>query len=315
MPVAASAARDTGPAARPGCIVTPDRHLWQSRAMDRLPNLRHFRGRSVALLTKHGKAGVIAPALAALDLTVVHTEDFDTDTLGTFSGEVERTLSPLECARTKAKLACTLTGLEIGLGSEGSFGGGPMPGLLNWDSELLVLHHAGMNYEIVAAAAGPVRLAPVNIASLDALEQSFSGSDPGQGWILRAGQRVIKGLEGAPAIAARLRALSQVDRAGRLINPVTIEPDLRAMHCPQRRAYIRQAAEQLAARLQSGCPACDAPDFWPDATEPGLPCADCGAPTRLPLAHVRRCRVCRHTVREPAAHPFADPGKCDWCNP
>jgi hypothetical protein len=67
----------------------------------------------VALLTKHDKAGMVAPALAPLGLEVLATDGFDTDTLGTFSGEVERTLSPLECARRKARLACELTGLPV----------------------------------------------------------------------------------------------------------------------------------------------------------------------------------------------------------
>lgn len=132
---------------------------------------------------------------------------------------------------------------------------------------------------------------------------------------MRADNHLIKDLYGEHDIAQHLHRLGLVARNGSLPAPVRLEPDLRAMHSPQRREYIRQAAQQLVERLQSCCPACDAPDFWPDATEQGLPCAECGAPTRLPLAHVRRCKVCRHEVREPGPEPLADPGKCDWCNP
>lgn len=280
-----------------------------------MPKSQDYRDCAVALLTKHGKADVIAPALSGLGLTVVATGDFDTDSLGTFSGEVERTLSPLECARTKAKLACKFTGLPLGLGSEGSFGGGPMPGLLNWDSELLVLHHAAKNFDIVAYAAGPVGLAPFDLLSLQALRDKLRDQDPRQAWIMRSELQVIKGLYGEADIVRNLRMLSLVDDKGRLGRRLRIEPDLRAMHCPQRRKYILQAAQQLADRLQTCCPTCDAPDFWTDEIQPGLPCADCGAPTRLPLALIRHCRVCHHKISEASRELLAEPGKCDLCNP
>ena len=73
-----------------------------------------------ALLTKHHKLALIAPALATAGIQVRSTDAFDTDTLGSFSGETPRLQTPLECARTKARLAAELTGLPIGIGSEGS---------------------------------------------------------------------------------------------------------------------------------------------------------------------------------------------------
>lgn len=73
----------------------------------------------VALLTRHGKEKILAPSLAAgLEVRLLHTDGYDTDRLGTFSGEVPRTLSALACAQKKAELACELTGADIGLGSE-----------------------------------------------------------------------------------------------------------------------------------------------------------------------------------------------------
>ena len=69
-----------------------------------------------SLLTKHHKLPLITPALAQAGVIVELTDSFDTDTLGTFSGEVPRTLSPLDCAKTKAKLACQISGLSFGIG-------------------------------------------------------------------------------------------------------------------------------------------------------------------------------------------------------
>jgi hypothetical protein len=157
--------------------------------------------------------------------------------------EVERTLSPLECARRKARIACEITGRDLGLGSEGSFGGGP--------------------------------------------------------------DTIVERLE--------LEGLLRRGAAG--ARSIVIEPDLRAMHCPERQVYIRQAAQQLAQRLQSRCPQCGAADFWPVDAERGLPCAGCGIPTALPVAFIRRCHACHHHVREPCAAESAEPGDCPWCNP
>ena len=55
-----------------------------------------FQNRQLLIATKHNKERVIAPLLEeALGVTCVVNDTFDTDTLGTFTGEVERTLDPL----------------------------------------------------------------------------------------------------------------------------------------------------------------------------------------------------------------------------
>lgn len=273
-----------------------------------------LQGRSIALLTRHGKGALVAPALAALGLSLRATDAFDTDQLGTFSGEVERTLAPLECARRKARLACELTGLDLGLGSEGSFGGGPMPGLVNWDEELLLLWDRRSGQEIVARAAGPVSIAAFAWKSPQDLQTELAAFDPAQAWIIKHPDGVSKGLRGMNEILQAMRHSTRDSRASDAAG-VIIEPDLRAMHCPERQVYIRQAAEQLAERLQSPCPRCEAVNFWLDAQEPGLPCAACEAPTPLPLAAIRRCHVCGYEQREPDRRPAADPQYCSWCNP
>lgn len=273
----------------------------------------------MALLTRHRKATVIAPALATVGLEVCSTDAYDTDKLGTFSGEVERTLSPLECARRKAHLACELTGLDIGLGSEGSFGGGPLPGLMNWDEELLVLVDVAHGLEIVAMASGPVHLAQFDVQSVAEVDGRLAEFSAEQGWILKLPGKIIKGLLGAGQVVDQLRAFDLVSDDGQLRaelqGTVSVEPDLRAMYCPQRRDTIARAAEQLVDRLASPCPQCGAPDFWQRDVERGLPCVWCGDPTELPRAFIRRCIRCSHESRTPAAEASADPGNCPQCNP
>ena len=51
----------------------------------------HYAHRPAAFLTQHGKESLIGPMLqAALGCQVIRAEGYDTDRLGTFSGEVPR---------------------------------------------------------------------------------------------------------------------------------------------------------------------------------------------------------------------------------
>ena len=82
---------------------------------------------------------------------------------------------------------------------------------------------------------------------------------------------------------------------------VFIETDVCAHANPTRMDHIRLATEDLVKKLCSLCPTCGAPGFWIVERVAGLPCADCGAPTR--------------ETRERANRQYADPGCCDYCNP
>ncbi|VEB44225.1 Uncharacterized protein conserved in bacteria [Chromobacterium violaceum] len=94
--------------------------------------------RRAALLTRHGKHAAIAPALAGIGWDLALVDSFDTDSLGAFTGETPRAGSQLDAALAKARLACELSGLRYGIGSEGSFGGDPWLGRCGWATELLL---------------------------------------------------------------------------------------------------------------------------------------------------------------------------------
>ena len=99
-----------------------------------------FRGRPLLIATRHGKDGVLAPILeAGLGVSCRAVPELDTDILGTFTGEVERTLPPLEAAREKCRMAMDLTGHDLALASEGSFGPHPSIPFLPADEEFLLL--------------------------------------------------------------------------------------------------------------------------------------------------------------------------------
>lgn len=274
-----------------------------------------FSGRKAALLTKHEKLPLVSPYLLEVGLSVSLTSAFNTDELGTFSGEIARKLLPVECARQKAKLAIELTGLDVGIGSEGSFGGGPMPGLMNWDDEILVLYDALNDFEIVSLAQGPVKASDFSMTSLSVLKKHLDSFDKDQAWILKTDSALVKGLKGYREISLQLEKHGLLSESQYKQQQVRLEPDLRAMNCPERQYYIRQAAQQLSQRIQSLCPSCNAPDFWRAEAVRGAPCLACGLPSDVPKAFIKRCTVCQLEEQEPSDTQFIEPGQCQLCNP
>ena len=114
----------------------------------------------IALLTQHDKARAIGPALEAAHFAVFTVDGFDTDTLGTFTGETARRGSQLHAAVAKAKKACEMSGERYGLGSEGSFGPDPYAGIAAWAIELLVWSHPLPERCVHNAVYQPLRCAP-----------------------------------------------------------------------------------------------------------------------------------------------------------
>ena len=254
-----------------------------------------------ALLTRHGKGAAIAAALAGDGHGVITISDWDTDQLGSFCGATKRPLPATTVVRLKAMLASDLSGLGRGLGSEGSFAGGPMPGLLSWHQELVCLYDRSSGQTVTGVSAGPAPLTPQTLAGREEL-QALVQRYPGQGWLLRNDAVLHKGLLSVAQILHHAPDW-----------PVTLEPDWRAMLSPMRRQRIYAAAQNLAERLRQLCPACRRPDFWPDDVRPGLPCADCATPTSRILSRTARC-LCGFS-QTTVVSTVADPYDCPRCNP
>lgn len=277
-----------------------------------------YRGRRFALLTQHGKERVISPALAsALGCQVEVVSGFDTDRLGTFTREIPRAGTQIEAARRKAEIGMELAGLSLGLASEGAFGPDPMMGLLPWNVEIVVLLDATHGLEVVGRAQGPARHLHRLVTDWPAVEAFAreAGFPEHQLTVRPDGPddtRVRKGI----GDLASLRAAWDWARRASSGAGVFLENDLRAHANPTRMAMIARAAEDLAERVRSRCPECGAPGYALSERIPGLPCADCGAPTRAPRAEVWACLRCdRRETRAVAGTELADPGSCDFCNP
>jgi len=277
-----------------------------------------YAGRCVALLTQHGKERVLAPVLEpALGCRVERVGGYDTDRLGTFTREIPRAGTQLEAARKKARIGMELAGLSLGLASEGSFGPDPMVGMLPWNVELLIWIDAERGLEVAGVAQGKTNFAHLLAADWTAAEAFARQSGfPEHHLVVRPeaeeDARIRKGI----AAWAELEAAFAWALAQSASRRVFLETDMRAHANPTRMENIRVAAEDLARKLCSLCPACAAPGFWLVERVAGLPCEDCGAPTRETRAEVHGCLKCAHRVtRERTDRQSADPGRCDYCNP
>lgn len=279
---------------------------------------------NVSLITKHQKAEFIGKTLSdALGWQLTEISAFDTDSLGTFSGEIERNRSAEECAIYKAQLAVDQGG-AFGLGSEGSFAPDPW-GMMTINQELLACVDQQLGLVAVGVASQPVDIDVASI-SCDSLQQcdndksiaQFIEALPqGQAAILACKDEqgrvldAIKGLDGAAQIYAALNQIS-ANCDGSLIE---LSYDLRAMHCPQRQQTLVAAAVDLARRMNSRCPKCQTPNFVDKQTELGLPCELCGQPTAQIIASIARCDSCGFTHRTEVADTKASAVHCQFCNP
>lgn len=276
-----------------------------------------YAGRRVALLTQHGKEALLAPVLdAALGCRVERVDGFDTDRLGTFTREIPREGTRLEACRCKARIGMDLAGAAVGLASEGVFGTDPMFGMLPWNAEVLVWIDDALGIEVVGRAQGKACWATRRVATWAEAERfARQAGFPRHGLVARPGSAFDPRLRKDFVDAAALRAAFDAARAEAADGYVVLEVDARAHRNPTRQGVIRRAAEDLARRLASACPACNAPGFALLRHVRGLPCADCGTPTGETRAEIHACVRCEHREHRPRRPDTADPAHCPRCNP
>ena len=272
----------------------------------------------VALLTQHGKEGVIASVLdTALGCRVERVTGYDTDTLGTFTRDIPRAGTQIEAARRKARIGMERSGLPLGLASEGAFGPDPMAGLFPWNVELLVFIDAERGIEVTGLAQQATRFAHLLADDWEQAAQfARLAGFPEHRLVVRPQGQDDPRIEKDITTWAALEAVFNRARGQAENGQAFLEHDVRAHVHPTRMEVIRLAAVDLAAKLNSPCSACGTPGFWIVERVDGLPCEACGAPTRETRAEILGCLKCGHReTREQTDRQYADPGRCDYCNP
>jgi len=277
-----------------------------------------FRNRKLVIATKHKKEQAIQPLLEkSIEVDCVLPDSLDTDQLGTFSGEVERKLDPLQTARLKCEMAMEETGCDLAVASEGSFGQHPSIIFASADDEIVLLLDRKNNLEIIGRKIstdtnfGGKEVKTVEEGVKFAVDHGF----PEHAMILRKrlndSERIYKNINEQSDLINRLEEfLHDFESAW-------IETDMRAMYNPKRMNVIAQATDNLVDNIVNCCPTCDTPGFQVDEVESGLPCGLCTLPTRSTLAFKYKCSTCDFEERKyyPHGKEKEDPMYCDICNP
>lgn len=277
-----------------------------------------FSHRKLAIATKHGKEQVIAPlATQYLGVTCLVPSGLDTDVLGTFTGETERTLDPVEAARQKCLLAMAATGCDLAIANEGSFGPHPSVWFAMADDEVLFLLDKKLGLEVwVREISLETNFGGREISSLQALQEfAECARFPTHALILRsapgAKEHLRKGITTWQELVKTYTCL--LDTYG----SAYAETDMRAHYNPSRMKVIAQGTEKLLRQVTTYCLQCQRPGFGVSQVIRGLPCGLCGAPTQSVKSLVSTCKGCGFTKEEvfPGGVQKEDPAHCQVCNP
>ena len=277
-----------------------------------------FEGRELLIVTKHEKEKVVSPILEReLGVKCVVTENFDTDILGTFTGEVERIDSPIVTARKKCLMAMELTNYDLAISSEGSFGAHPSIFFVPADEELILFIDKKNDLEILARELST--------------ETNFSGSEikteeelmefadkvkfPSHGLIIRRSKNdfteIVKGITSKEILRSTFNYF--ISNYGTSF----IETDMRALYNPTRLKVIEKLTKKLSDKINKLCSVCKTPGFGITDVKKGLPCRICNFPTRSTLSYIYSCQKCSFSYEEkyPNGKNTEDPMWCDLCNP
>lgn len=277
-----------------------------------------FSGRTLVIATQHGKESVIAPLLEKeWGVKAFLPTNFDTDILGTFSGEIERKSDPISTAKQKCLLAMEESNCDLAVASEGSFGPHPQLYFAHANEEILFLFDRRSGLELISKhLTTETNFNGKWIKNVPELKVFAENAlFPSHGLILREqkdGKNDIqKGISDWENLHSKF--LEYIDNYG----GAYVETDMRACFNPTRMMAIQEASKKLVQLMASKCPSCHYPGYTVAEVQDGLPCSLCACPTRSTLAYIYRCTSCKHQETQifPHQKQTEDPMYCDRCNP
>lgn len=273
--------------------------------------------KKASLLTQHGKETVISQTLKhAAGLDVVHINSFDTDLFGSFTGEIHRQGNQLEAAIAKARKGMEIGNTKIGIASEGLFTADPYAGMFPWNNEIVVLIDDERDIQIVGFSSNTAQSYSAYIQDVNDLDEHLKQANfPSHALIIRPdAQYHPEFMKGINTYQELNRALSWAKNKS-ATGQVFIENDLRAFANPTRMQNIQSASINLGEKLNSFCPNCGIPGFWLTKVISGLPCELCQNETKEVKFKVWQCHKCLYQKNISTDKKYAEPCKCDFCNP
>lgn len=278
----------------------------------------YFEDRKLVIATMHHKEQVIAPILEKkIQVNCFVTDKLNTDAFGTFSGDVQRHLSPLDTLRAKCNAAMNLTKCDLAVASEGSFGNHPMMFFANVNEELVMLLDRKNGFELVERELSTeTNMNSAFIKSIDELiDFAAKCGFPSHALIVKNREANFSYIK--KGIQSKVELIESFQECQLKYSTVFVETDMRALYNPTRMKVIAKATEKLMDKLQKTCPICSFPGFSVQEITGGLPCSFCHNPTKSTKIIVSRCQKCAFEFKEEFPHGKAeeDPMFCDFCNP
>lgn len=275
-----------------------------------------YAGRCAALATRHAKDEAIAPIFHEVLGIEVAVVDIDTDSFGTFAGDIPRTDSPLNTAIAKARAGLLASGHSIGIASEGTIGPDPFMPLITSDIETIAFvdDQRGIVISETTSSTDIVAIRQTVTTEEDLTNLLERADFPRHGLIVKPPKThegpIVKGITDHSAL------LTAIQKCSSNFGSAVVESDLRACYSPSRMLNIRQCAEVLAQRIATRCPACTSPGWGHIEPSRGLPCADCGTFVNVAVrADVFGCATCNEVREVPRPDQTVQPRWCPNCNP
>lgn len=282
------------------------------------PNV--FCGSTITFATNHGKTAAAEEPFKRILRSNIEPLPIDSDSLGTFTGEVERSGSMLDALRGKIQLARALTQSRFVMASEGSFTSADGFGVVVQDLEMILLHDNATGVEIVEQYISlDTNYATATLKNLSDLHRFLDRVTFGS-------HALVLSPSGLPLVGNVSKGITDRGEAERIFtHHLSLSPrgsvngasDMRAHLNPTRMRAISTCCELLAKRLVTVCPQCSSGGFGLVGTTPGLPCSGCGMPTERAKSENHSCPFCSHTIQLPRAdgRTSVSPAECQWCNP
>ena len=279
-----------------------------------------YSGEKICLASMHKKENYLAPACKKILGAVLEElgPKINTDLLGTFSGEIDRAMGQKETALKKCRLGLEISGLKIGVASEGSFSSNFLGGVFS--TETVVFVDKGRGIEISETMSfRETNFQGTTLREMDSIHDFLkSVMFPSHALIARPNiwedkSIVFKGIQDIAQLKKAFLCCLQnsPDRS------VYLETDMRAHMNPTRGLTIRKLGIRLFRRLSRQCPICEAPGWGVTEINFGRECASCLLPTRFPLSRKWLCCSCFYEANHPVwdAKVRVDPRFCEYCNP
>lgn len=276
----------------------------------------YFSHRHCAVASKHKKEIVIAPILSEALGVNISTVLIDTDIFGTFTGEIPRTLTPVDALRAKCDLAFQNSGVSLIVASEGSFGPHPSLYFVPANEEFMMLKDYENDIEIIArylTVETNYMSAEIH-SSAELISFTEKCGFPDHAIILSCRENLSVTQKG---ISDQITLLKAYERLKVTAFPIVAETDMRAMNNPTRMRAIQNACHELVRKIENACPNCEAPGFDMTVLIPGLPCRQCYSATKTAIVAQYSCKKCGFKTEKkfPFGKEWEDPMFCDFCNP